>query len=198
MTRHEPTRSTGGTARENEHERPRATSGDEVGAAAVDALPGVVVDVSHGQAVLHAPREGWRGLAEWLRDEQGFELCVDLCGVDHLLNVARRVPEGVTPHRFEVVANFLSLSGIRRVRAVAQVPGPTPEAPTPRIDSLVPVYPGVEFAERETYDLFGIAFEGHPDLTRIFLPDDWEGHPLRKDDSSAKVPVQFRGAPPPR
>ncbi len=61
------------------------------------------------------------------------------------------------------------------------------------IASLTPVYPGVDYSERETFDLFGVVFEGHPDLTRILLPEDWDGWPLRKDDAAARVPVQFKG-----
>ena len=72
-----------------------------------------------------------------------------------------------------------------------------PESET-TIASLVDLYPGMNFPEREAYDLLGVTFEGHPDLTRILLPDDWEGHPLRKDDFPARVPVTFKGDPGPR
>ncbi len=123
----------------------------------------------------------------------GFELCADLCGVDYLLHPGRRLPEGVTPERFEVVVNLLSLSQARRVRVRLQVPEADPVAP-----SLFSVYPGTEAMEREAFDFFGIVFDGHPDMTRILMPEDWEGHPLRKDYAVGRVPVQFKEAPGPR
>ena len=66
------------------------------------------------------------------------------------------------------------------------------------VPSLTAVYPGANFPEREAYDLFGMEFEGHPDLTRILMPDDWIGYPLRKDYPAARVPVTFKGDPSPR
>jgi NADH-quinone oxidoreductase subunit C len=99
----------------------------------------------------------------------------------------------VTAERFEVVVNLLSLSQVRRVRVRVQVPADDAEVPT-----LFDLYPGTEAMEREAYDLFGIVFTGHPDMTRILLPEDWEGHPLRKDYGVGRVPVQFKGAPGPR
>jgi NADH-quinone oxidoreductase subunit C len=68
----------------------------------------------------------------------------------------------------------------------------------PAVDSLFPLYPGTEAMEREAFDMFGILFNGHPDLTRILMPEDWEGHPLRKDYGAGRVPVQFKEAPGPR
>ena len=91
--------------------------------------------------------------------------------------------------RFDVVVNLVSLTNKRRLRIRAGVPGDDPVAP-----SLTDVYPGTNFYEREIYDLLGIRFEGHPDLTRILLPDDWEGHPLRKNTSVGAVPVQFKSS----
>ena len=172
-------------AREIPHER---VPEDEVVRAVLERFPDVLVHDSLGQAVVHVGPEHWLELAQWLRDEQQFEICVDVCAVDHLLNRSRRLPEGVVPERFEVVANFLSRARHRRVRAICQVPVADPSVP-----SLAGVYPGIDYSERETYDLFGITFEGHPDLSRILLPDDWVGHPLRKDAAAARVPVQFKG-----
>ncbi|HEV3368963.1 MAG TPA: NADH-quinone oxidoreductase subunit C [Acidimicrobiales bacterium] len=123
----------------------------------------------------------------------GFETCADLCAVDYLTHPGRSLPEGVEAQRFEVVVNLLSLSLRQRVRIRVQVPESDPVVP-----SLVDSYPGVDAMEREAYDMMGIIFEGHPDLTRILMPEDWEGHPLRKDYGVGRVPVQFKEAPGPR
>jgi NADH-quinone oxidoreductase subunit C len=123
----------------------------------------------------------------------GFELCADLCAVDYLSHPGRSLPDGVEPERFEVVVNLVSLSEKRRVRVRVQVPEAEPAVP-----SLIEVYPGVDAMEREAFDLLGVRFEGHPDLTRILMPEDWEGHPLRKDYGVGRVPVQFKEAPGPR
>jgi NADH-quinone oxidoreductase subunit C len=142
--------------------------------------------------VLFPTRSQYVDVVSGLRDE-GFETCADLCAVDYLTHPGRSLPEGVTGQRFEVVANLLSLSQVRRVRVRVQVPADDAELPT-----LFDLYPGTEAMEREAYDLFGIVFTGHPDMTRILLPEDWEGHPLRKDYGVGRVPVQFKGAPGPR
>jgi NADH/F420H2 dehydrogenase subunit C len=113
--------------------------------------------------------------------EAGFEMLVDVTAVDHLRR--RRV-------RFDVVVGLLSLEHNLRLRLLVPVPADDPTVP-----SLVAVYPAANFFERETFDMFGIVFEGHPDLTRILLPDDWVGHPLRKDFSTGAVPVQFKSSP---
>ena len=125
--------------------------------------------------------------------DDGFEMCADLCGVDYLTHLGRQLPDGVAHERFEVVVNLLSLSLARRVRIRVPVPESDPVVPT-----LFDIYPGVEAMEREAYDMFGIVFEGHPDLSRILMPEDWEGHPLRKDYGVGRVPVQFKEAPGPR
>jgi NADH-quinone oxidoreductase subunit C len=122
-----------------------------------------------------------------------FEMCVDLCAVDYLDHADRWVPEGVEVSRFEIVVNLLSLSKKQRVRIRVQAGDDRPE-----VDSLFGLYPGTEAMEREAFDLMGILFTGHPDLTRILMPEEWEGHPLRKDYGVGKVPVQFKEAPGPR
>ena len=143
-------------------------------------------------AVVFASRADYHGTVADLR-ASGFEMCADLCAVDYLSHPGRRVPNGVTAERFEVVVNLLSLSMKRRVRVRVQVSEADPSVPT-----LFDLYPGTEAMEREAYDMLGIVFAGHPDLTRILMPEDWEGHPLRKDYSVGRVPVHFKEAPGPR
>lgn len=150
-------------------------------------LHGVPVSDSRGQEVLHPDRDGYRALVERLRAD-GYWMAVDLCGVDHLNTPGRRgLPASVQPERFEVVVNLLDHRSRRRTRLRVQVPESDPS-----VASLVEVHPGLEASERETHDLLGIVFDGHPDLSRILLPDDWEGHPLRKDESTGRIPVQFK------
>ena len=99
----------------------------------------------------------------------------------------RNLPADVTPERYEVIASFVSHTRRERLRARIQVP-----ADDPRVDSLYALYPGSDFLEREVYDLMGVVFDGHPDLSRILMPETWEGHPLRKDYAVGAIPVQFK------
>lgn len=121
-----------------------------------------------GELTLFIRRERIRKACEFLRDVPGlaFKYLSDLTAVDHYPNEPR----------FEIVYHLLSLETFARLRLKTRVPGDDP-----RVDSAMPVWPGAEAFENEVYDLFGIRFEGHPDLRRILLPEDWEGHPLRKD-----------------
>lgn len=154
---------------------------------------GAAVTGSRGQTVLHPTRDAYVKVAAALKAE-GFETCADLCAVDYLGAAAQRhLPDGVEAGRFEVVVNLLSLARRERVRLRVQVDGTDP-----RVASLYDLYPGVEAMEREAFDLMGVVFDGHPDLTRILLPDEWVGHPLRKEEPMGRIPVQFKGAPPPR
>jgi NADH:ubiquinone oxidoreductase subunit C len=182
-----------GDAREEVHEEPDAAPGDEVAAAVTARFPGSVAVDSHGQAVVYVQRDAWHDVATFLRDDERFTQCVDVTAVDHLVDVERSVPPGVTPERYEAVANFLSHPRNRRIRAICEVPSDDPVVP-----SIVDVYPGTAFAEREVFDMFGITFTGHDDLARILMPDDWIGFPLRKDDAPARVPVTFKEDPGPR
>jgi NADH-quinone oxidoreductase subunit C len=166
---------------------------DEVAGAVAARYPGSVAHDSHGQAVVYVPPAAWHDVAQYLRDEERFTQCVDVTAVDHLVDVERASIPGVTPERFELVANFLSHPRNRRVRVICELGD---DAPT--VASLVDLYSGANFPEREVFDLYGIVFEGHPDLTRILMPEDWVGYPLRKDDAPARIPVVFKEDPGPR
>ncbi|MEL7155609.1 MAG: NADH-quinone oxidoreductase subunit C [Actinomycetota bacterium] len=166
---------------------------DEVAAeaaVAVDDPPtryGFPVTESRGQAVLHPPRSAWRDLAVTLLND-GWNMCVDVTAVDYSAYTAERgLPPGVEAERYEVVASFLSYERAERLRARVQVPDDDPS-----VESIYAVYPGIDFQEREVFDLMGITFEGHPDLSRILMPENWEGHPLRKDYAVGAIPVQFK------
>jgi NADH-quinone oxidoreductase subunit C len=145
-----------------------------------------------GEELMIAHRAVYHELVDSLR-AQGFEMLADLAAADYLTHPGRAVPEGVQLERFEVVASLLSMSLRRRLRVRVQVP-----ESDAAVDSLWDLYPGAESMEREAYDMFGIVFVGHPDLTRILMPEDWEGFPLRKDYAVGRVPVQFKDAPGPR
>lgn len=154
---------------------------------------GVAWTESAGQLVLHPSRSEYVAAVRALR-EDGFVSVVDLCGADYLTyNGDRGLPADVGAERFEVVVNLISHRPPRRVRVRVQVP-----ANDPTVATLFDLFPGTENLERETYDMFGIEFADHPDPTRILMPHDWQGHPLRKDFAVGSVPVQFKGAPAPR
>ena len=155
---------------------------------AVETQHGCPVQDSLGQRVLHVSRDQYVSVIKALADE-GYEMCVDLTGVDYLAMPHRTIGFGIQPERFEVVVNLLSLSKRKRIRLRVQVPADDASLPT-----LFDVHPGTEAHERETFDMFGIMFTGHPDMTRILMPEDWDGHPLRKDYSQGSIPVQFKGA----
>ena len=110
----------------------------------------------------------------------GYEMMVDLTAIDWF---RKKEP------RFELVVNFLSVSKNKRTSIKVKLDD---ELTIPSITSL---YPSANFYEREVFDMFGINFENHPDLTRILMPDDWVGHPLRKDYGAGRIPVQFKNAP---
>jgi NADH-quinone oxidoreductase subunit C len=168
------------------------TGGAEDPTGGSEALAGIAETTAFGQRVLYPGRERYLEVVQALKDD-GYAMCVDLCAVDYLLHLERTLPEGVTGERFEVVVGLLSIDRRERVRIRVQVPEADPAVP-----SLFDLYPGSENMEREAFDMFGIIFSDHPDLTRILMPEDWEGHPLRKDFSVGRVPVQFKDAPGPR
>ena len=151
-------------------------------------LHGALVTDSLGQVVLHPTREQYVAVVKALADD-GYAMCVDVTGVDYLGHMGRPVADGITAERFEVVVNLLDITDRRRVRLRVQVPESDCTLP-----SLFDVHPGTEAMERETFDMFGVEFTGHPDLSRILMPEDWIGHPLRKDYDVGRIPVQFKGA----
>ncbi len=152
-------------------------------------IHGSIADGEGDTTVLHPDRANWLAVAEALLDD-GYKMCIDLTAVDYLTYPDRPLPAEVTGERFEVVASFLDMSRRRRIRARIQVP-----ADDPTLASLYYLYPGADALEREVFDMFGIVFDGHPDLSRILMPETWEGHPLRKDFAVGSIPVQFKNAP---
>ena len=144
-----------------------------------EAIAKVVVD--RGELTLHLHREHLVGVAQALRDNENlrFELCSSVSGVDYL---------GAS-HRLHSVVHLTSMTYRSRLRLEVSV-----TAEDPHVPSLAGVYPTADWQERETYDMFGIVYDGHPALTRILMPDDWDGHPQRKDYPLGGIPVQYKGA----
>jgi NADH-quinone oxidoreductase subunit C len=152
-------------------------------------LPDVVEQavVDRGELTLHVDRSRLLDVLSVLRDDPSarFEMLSGVSGVDYL---------GRDERRLHAVYHLLSMSYRRRVRVEVAVTVEDPHVP-----SAVGVYPTADWHEREAYDFFGIVFDGHPSLSRIEMPDDWEGHPQRKDYPLGGVPVEYKGAqvPPP-
>jgi NADH-quinone oxidoreductase subunit C len=145
--------------------------------------------VSDTATVRHVDVAGYHDLVASLRAE-GYNLCVDVTAVDYLTHPNRALPDDVARERFELVVQLMKLPGVERVRVRCQVPAGAAVVPT-----ITDLYAGADAPEREVFDMFGIGFEGHPDLTRILMPEDWEGFPLRKDYGIGRIPVQFKAAP---
>ena len=148
-----------------------------------DAIERVVVD--RGELTLHVKREKLVEVAKILRDKLLFEMCLGVSGVHYPADVNREL---------HAVYPLLSMTHNRRVRIEVSIPDSDPHLP-----SLVEVWAGNNWNERETFDMFGIIFDGHPGLTRILMPDDWQGHPQRKDYALGGIGVEYKGAvtPPP-
>ena len=153
---------------------------------------GAAVTRSRGQLVLHPRREELLETVAAMLDD-GVVMVLDVTAVDYLEAPARDLPPTIDGERYELVVTLISHASRERVRLRVQVPAGDLTVP-----SLFDIYPGAEALERETYDMFGLIFEGHPDMSRILMPDDWTGHPLRKDYAVGQIPVQFKGAPGPR
>ncbi len=155
------------------------------GVAMATAVEKVVVD--RDEMTFFVRRQHLLQFVTALRDEPAlrFEMCMGVCGV-HYPHEAGRELHAVYP--------FLSITHNRRVRVEVVCSDDDPHIP-----SIVSVYPTNDWHERETYDFFGIIFDGHPALTRILMPDDWPGHPQRKDYPLGGIPVEYKGAqiPPP-
>ncbi len=157
-----------------------------------DAIERVVVD--RGELTLHVRPEKIVEVCRAMRDDAGlrFELCSSVSGVDYPDASTDPVVGGV--RRLHTVYELTSMTYRRRIRLETAVSAENPHQP-----SVTSVYPTADWQEREAYDMYGIVYDGHPNLTRILMPDDWEGHPQRKDYPLGGVPVEYKGAqiPPP-
>jgi NADH-quinone oxidoreductase subunit C len=158
---------------------------DQAGAPFGDAIERVVADL--GDLTCYVRRAQLPRVARILRDDPqlAFELCTGVSGVHYPDETGREL---------HAVYHLVSITRNRRLRLEVAAPDADPHVP-----SLVDVYPTNDWHERETWDFFGIVFDGHPALTRIEMPDDWKGHPQRKDYPLGGIPVEYRGAtiPPP-
>jgi len=149
-----------------------------------EAIERIVVD--RGELTLHVRPAAIAQVCQTLRDDDGlrYELCSSVSGVDY----------PAQDRRLHAVYHLTSMTYRRRIRLECAV-----SVEDPHLPSVTTVYPTADWQERETYDMFGIIFDGHPNLTRILMPDDWEGYPQRKDYPLGGVPVEYKGAeiPPP-
>ena len=150
-------------------------------------LHGCPTGDSRGQTTVFPTVAQYVRLVERLRDD-GYTMCADLTAVDFLTHPGRPLPDAIAPKRFELVVTLLSMTSHARVRLRVQLDDGEV------VPSLFDLHPGTEAMEREVFDMFGIRFDGHPDLTRILMPEDWDGHPLRKDYDVGRIPVQFKEA----
>jgi len=164
---------------------------DELADVLADTYPDVAAAVhrtvvAYSELTLHVAPDRTAALLQVLRDDPNlrFELLSSLSGVDY--------PH--QPERLHVAYHLTSMTYRRRLRVETAV-----SAESPHVASVLSVYPTADAHERETWDMFGVVFDGHPALTRILMPDDWEGHPQRKDYPLGGVPVEYKGAtiPPP-
>jgi NADH-quinone oxidoreductase subunit C len=145
------------------------------------------ITVDRGEITCYVAREHLVGVCRCCRDDPAlrFELASSVSGVDYGAEV---------PQRLHSVYHLTSMTYRRRIRLEVAV-----EVADPHLPSVVEVYPTADWQEREAYDMYGLIYDGHPALTRILMPDDWEGHPQRKDYPLGGIPVEYKGAeiPPP-
>lgn len=145
------------------------------------------VVVHRGEITFHVRREDLPFVAQMLRDDEAlrFEFCSGVSGVHYPDDAGREL---------HAVYHLLSMTHNRRIRLEVSCPDSDPHVP-----SLVSIYPTIDWHERETWDMFGVVFDGHPAMTRILMPDDWPGHPQRKDYPLGGIPVEYKGGsvPPP-
>ena len=148
-----------------------------------DAIEKVIVD--RGELTLHVKSSRLSEVALILRDELKFEMCMGVSGAHYPAETGREL---------HALYPLLSLTRNQRIRLEVSVPDSNPHIP-----SLIEIWASNNWQERETFDMFGIIFDGHPALTRIMMPDDWPGHPQRKDYPLGGIPVEYKGAtvPPP-
>lgn len=178
------------TTAKGSSERPYGSYFDEVADDLERAYPDFSqaierVVVYRGELTLHVKRENLVDVAMILRDTLLFEVCMGVSGVHYPTDLDREL---------HAVYHLLSMTHNRRIRLEVSVSDSDPHIP-----SVVEVWAGNNWNERETFDMFGIIFDGHPGLTRILMPDDWRGHPQRKDYPLGGIPVEYKGAtvPPP-
>jgi NADH-quinone oxidoreductase subunit C len=143
-----------------------------------DAIERVVVN--RGELTLHVKVSRLAEVSVILRDKLKFEMCLGVSGVNYPDDKDREL---------HAVYPLLSMTHNQRIRLEVSVPDSHPHIP-----SLVEVWAGNNWNERETFDMFGIIFDGHPGLTRILMPDDWQGHPQRKDYALGGISVEYKGA----
>jgi NADH-quinone oxidoreductase subunit C len=152
------------------------------------------ITVDRGEITFYVERERILEVCRTLRDEPDlrFELCSGVSGVDYTAPDGTGVSAVHQP--LHVVYHLLSMTWRRRIRLEVAL-----DPADPHLPSVVSVYPTADWHERETWDMFGVIFDGHPALTRILMPDDWRGHPQRKDYPLGGIPVEYKGAeiPPP-
>lgn len=150
------------------------------------------ITVDRDELTFYVSRDHLLEVCRSFRDDPAlrFELCSSVSAVDYGIDESG----ADLPERLHSVYHLTSMTYRRRVRVEVAV-----DVSDPHIPSLVELYPTVDFQERENWDMFGIVHDGHPALTRILMPDDWDGHPQRKDYPLGGIPVEYKGAeiPPP-